>query len=672
MTEVIELLSSSSPPSTTPKPGQQTVLSAQESVLYETFDFRSDDFDETGSIDFRLDRPLKRPRLSPDRNVRRMSLGRGGRGSQVKPPCVEPTINISSDDVSWPHPKPDKAVQLPKSFAPQEPNGNIYDEITFSSSAPELRRTEAGKSGSPWRLSLDDSDDDLLDDVFQSLSQPTRHALNDDDAEDLYSQRTASLLANLTNQLGKERKPNSRPPKSKVSDTASKQTALANAPDDIQFSSSPVKAPASRPSKSSDDQKASKAAEKAALKAEKEAAKEAERERKRLDRERKAREKQQAADLAEVNKSKTGKKVASPEMLLDMSSFLRGTSVGNQVEQYMHTAHVEVNYFDEEVNLTENAPEQDVYGNVVMWRRKVKATYNDEEGLWEPTSSSRIVKEKHVLIHLPAVEFAAMIRGSKATSPPSQVPTEPEMKSNLDAHVASIRQRFHDCIPFYLIEGLEGWIKKNANAKNRAYTAAVRARLIESDARGSATLQSGSARAKSRKRKKPATDNLDLSFITSDVVEELLLHLQLAHQPILIHHTVSPATTASQIFALTQHLSTRPYRLAQLDYNLKSASFCMDTGQVRTGDDAKDTVVKMLQEVQRVTPSMAYGIVDQWSSVRKLVTGFERHGNLMLENVRKSANRDGAWSDRKLGPMVSRRLYKVFMGRDPSATDGMS
>lgn len=671
MPEVIELLSSSSPPPTLPNPPPVPSLVASTSVLHEPFDFRSDDFDETGSIEFKIDRPSKRQRLSPEPSfyapLRSRGLGKG--------PRPELPVDLLSDDDPWPDSGATNAV-LSNSNKAQGAKGEVYDELTFSSSAPELRHIETWKPTASRRLCLDDSEDDLLEDVLLSLSQPTKSALDDKDHGDLYSHRTANLLADLTqgSDKGKEKKVNSRPPKPKSSDPGSKRTSAADGLDDIESSSSPAKVRTSRSARISDDQKTRKAAERAAARAEKEAAKEAEKESKRLDRERKAQEKQKAADLAEVNKSKTGKKDATPELILDMSSFLKGTSVGNQVEQYMKNVHVEVNYFDEEVNLTENAAEQDLYGNVVTWRRKVRAAYNDEEGMWEPTSQTHIAKEKHVLVHLPAVEFGAMIGGSKPTSPALQPPTETEMKANLDAHVASLRRRFQDCIPIYLVEGLEAWIKRNANAKNRAYTAAVRAQMLEIDAGSgsSSNVPPSRTQTKSRKRKKAATDSLDLSFITSDVVEDLLLHLQLAHQPILIHHTTSPATTASQISALTQHLSTRPYRLAQLDYNLKSASFCMDTGQVRTGDDAKDTFVKMLQEVQRVTPSMAYGIADQWSSVRKLVKGFERHGNLMLENVRKSANKDGAWSDRKLGPMVSRRLYKVFMGRDPSATDGMS
>ena len=37
--------------------------------------------------------------------------------------------------------------------------------------------------------------------------------------------------------------------------------------------------------------------------------------------------------------------------------------------------------------------------------------------------------------------------------------------------------------------------------------------------------------------------------------------------------------------------------------------------------------------------------------------------------VQKSANRNGAVTDRKVGPAISRRLYRVFMETDPGAMD---
>lgn len=36
---------------------------------------------------------------------------------------------------------------------------------------------------------------------------------------------------------------------------------------------------------------------------------------------------------------------------------------------------------------------------------------------------------------------------------------------------------------------------------------------------------------------------------------------------------------------------------------------------------------------------------------------------------KKSANRNGALTDRRIGPAISRRLYKVFTELDPASTD---
>jgi crossover junction endonuclease EME1 len=64
------------------------------------------------------------------------------------------------------------------------------------------------------------------------------------------------------------------------------------------------------------------------------------------------------------------------------------------------------------------------------------------------------------------------------------------------------------------------------------------------------------------------------------------------------------------------------------------AAFCMENGQVKPGDDKLDTFVKMLQEVNRVTTSMAYGISSQYSCVTDLVRGMQMHGPTMLEDVK--------------------------------------
>lgn len=653
MPEVIELLSSSSPPRPPSVKGPAPVIT--KATFPRELEFDSSDFDETGSLDFEIERPTKRVRLSPKSSSTSGLIN--GPATETRPKL---NLNFSSDD--------DLSGVLKRKTGPEQSGGTLKragrletDDIIYSSSAPEPlqpqnRKRESVDTAKP--LSLDDLFEDALADFPISLSQPE------------YDHRTEILLALLDPASNNQQKSKNKKPTSTAARRDADERAAVKDVDDIQFSS-PVKARPSKATKLSETEKVARAEERAEqraiTKADKDKAKDAEKARKALGKEQKGKDKQKATDLAEVNKSRTNKKDATPEMILEMSSFLKNTSVGNQVETRMANVQVDVDYVDEEINLTDDGAEQEQYGSIITWRRKVKSTYNDEEDQWEPTSGCRIVKERHVLIHLPAGDFAAIAAVSRSASGSTVSRTVEEMKANLDAHVFSIRRRFGDCIPVYLMESLRTWLKKNLNAKNREYTAGVRAQMAQTD--GDVPT---SSQARGRKRKKPSSESLNLSHVTADIVDDLLLHLQLAHQPVLIHHTPTPAESASQISALTQHLATRPYRVAQREFNLKSASFCMDSGQVRTGDDKKDTFVKMLQEVQRVTPSMAYGIVEEFHSIRKLVKGFDKHGNLLLEDVRKTVNKDGAWSDKRLGPQISKRLFKVFMGRDPTATDGMS
>ena len=95
----------------------------------------------------------------------------------------------------------------------------------------------------------------------------------------------------------------------------------------------------------------------------------------------------------------------------------------------------------------------------------------------------------------------------------------------------------------------------------------------------------------------------------------------------------------------------------------------MESGQVKTGESPEDTYTKMLQEIVRITASVAYGIAAEYPTVQKLVAGLEEKGPLALEDCRKSANKDGAFTDRRIGPAISKRVYKVFMCRDAGSSD---
>ena len=243
------------------------------------------------------------------------------------------------------------------------------------------------------------------------------------------------------------------------------------------------------------------------------------RERKRLEKEEKAREKQIAADLTEVNKARTDRKITTPEMIVDLPASIRDTTLETQTRAFL-----------EDLNVCTTTYESPV-PHVIKWRRKVDCTFDEEKGHWIRVPES-IEKEKNIACLLAAKEFVSLATTSS---------TERECQS-LEAHILRLKSHFPDSSPIYLIEGLDTWMRKNKNSRNRAYQAAV--------------LKQTGVNVTSSKRKKPAEEIVD-----EDIIEDALLQLQVVHS-CQIHHTVAAVQTAGWIAIFTQHISQIPYRFA--------------------------------------------------------------------------------------------------------------
>ncbi|KAK1991560.1 ERCC4 domain-containing protein [Colletotrichum falcatum] len=377
--------------------------------------------------------------------------------------------------------------------------------------------------------------------------------------------------------------------------------------------------------KSSDD----KVREREAKAAEREREKERKKQEKEVAKEQKAKEKERAAALAEVNKIRTDKKVSTPEMIADLPASLPA-AVTLQIQTLLKDLDVQHGTWDSPVD------------NVVKWRRKVASRFNDELGHWEPIPM-RVQPEKFALVIVPANDFVTYALGPEG--------------SDLEAHALKMKRHFPQEQLIYLIEGLNPWMRKNRNVRNRQFVSAVRGQ-----AEDAADDASTSAQPRRRKNQQPQ------EYIDEDSIEDALLQLQVMHG-VLIHHTNAAVETAQWVAIFTQHISTVPYRKQREATNAAGAGFCMETGQVRTGEDVKDTYVRMLQEIVRVTQPVAYGIVSEFETVPKLVKALEERGPLCLENCRKSTNKDGGFSDRAVGKAISKRVYKVLTGRDEWSTD---
>ncbi|KAJ4018842.1 hypothetical protein NW752_005970 [Fusarium irregulare] len=371
-----------------------------------------------------------------------------------------------------------------------------------------------------------------------------------------------------------------------------------------------------KPTASNKQSAADKTREKEAKAAAKELEKEAKKREKQEAKEAKLREKQRNAALAEVNKLRTDKKISTPEMMVDIPSSLNST-VTTALQTMLEPFDVQYTTWDSPVE------------NVIKWRRKVRSRYNDDLGLWEPIPL-RLQDEKHALVVMHSDEFVKIA-----------------LDDGVSPHAEKMKKHFPEHHIVYLIEGLTPWMRKNRNLRNRQFASTVRAQEANTGA---------------NRRNKPAQE-----YVPEEKIEDALLQLQVMHE-VLIHHTMIPMETAEQILTFTQHISTIPYR-KQRDQATLGAGFCMESGQVKTGEDTHDTYVRMLQEIVRVTAPIAYGVANEFNTVSKLVEGLETRGPTRLEGVKKMANKDGAYSDRTVGQAVSRRMYKVFTGVDETSTD---
>ncbi|KAJ5636027.1 uncharacterized protein N7484_009340 [Penicillium longicatenatum] len=578
-------------------------------------------------------------------------------------PSSLPSIQFSDDDFGLPPSRPMAPKTRPG------PNVDNSDPIVFTSPEPE-RRTQAVPSGSldrpyapPPPTSLnkthDPSDIITIDDDDANPPMATggnrSYRCTQDSIEEFsdpfsipgfadiigtstvskpkFSSKTAELLASLsandkpTDGENVSKKGNR---KYKIAGIGTRGSNLSD--DDINEPASPRR-PAKKSGKMTTEEKEARAKARAEAKAQKELERELEKARKLKLKEEKAKQKQVAADISEVNKLKVDKKDSTPEMIIHVESSLEDMSVGTQTVEFMKRLGVEYKFFDSPIP------------NLIKWSRKVKAIYNETAGHWEPCAL-HIEAEKHVLCLVPAQDFVDMV-----------IPSPDEERETLELHVLKIRSAYPNHKIIYLIEGLTAWMRKNQNARNRAYQAEV-LRQYEQPAPEPAT-----ARRRGRKQtNKPETT----PPVDDDTIEDALLTLQVTHA-CLIHHTGAPAESAEWIKNFTEHISTIPYRREMMEGN--DAAFCMDAGQVKTGEDNLDTFVKMLQEINRVTASMSYGIAAKYPCVTDLVRGMRMHGPTMLEDVRKSANKNGALTDSRVGPAASKRLYKVFTGLDPTSTD---
>ena len=446
---------------------------------------------------------------------------------------LSPPSKTSKESTEPPPPSQRRIEYNPTTFGtdrlPEDAWANLDedDPIVFTSSAHPSNTVSlsVAESRKEDHLKGDESDDSLPKDILQPAPRRSNKAN--------ISAKTAAFIASLNVANSRPKATNRR---NKLGEKISTEERIwlqggsngASLSEDG-ITSTPADHVKPKRRKLTEEERMARATEKEKVKEAKalqrelsreEKAKEREedKERKRLLREKKAKDKQDAAAVADVNRSKIDKKDSTPEMIVDLPASFDGSGLYEKTREFMKNLNVDTTLY------------QSSMANVVKWRRKTKARWNADAEHWEPLERMAILDEKHILCFMSAKEFASL---AMATHDDEDVQT----------HVTKLKSAYIDCIPIYLIEGLQALLNKSKTTVNRAYRAQVLA-----------LAQDQTERQPSGQRKRPLPELVD-----EDKVDDALLHMQVIDE-CLVHHTSDAGESAEWIANFTQQISTIPYR----------------------------------------------------------------------------------------------------------------
>ncbi|KAK9360540.1 hypothetical protein V1504DRAFT_145138 [Lipomyces starkeyi] len=349
--------------------------------------------------------------------------------------------------------------------------------------------------------------------------------------------------------------------------------------------------------------------------------KEAGREQKRKEKEQISLEKQRQNELAAVNKLKLSKKDTCAEMIVDIDADFANTAGGKKLQSILTPLGIEV-------STSWTSPTR----NMIKWRRKVKAEYNDALGHFVPIPEE-VRKESFILTVLTGVEFVDMV-----------------IENRLIENATSIRRIYPDLKSIYMIEGLNSFFKKMTAQTQREFNNMVQ------DALGNSTS----------KTKKQRNEEGDLFLkvqraynhrLHPDLVEDALIMLQVEYD-CLVFHSTTTLDSAEWIAILTQDIGTIPYKKARLNIH---ESICMESGQVKAGTTNKDTFSHTLHQVKYVTPSLSKGISDKYGTINEMMKALDIRGSNAFLAI------GGEASNRKIGQTLAKNLSFVFSSTDPNA-----
>ncbi|CAO3591587.1 unnamed protein product [Absidia cylindrospora] len=305
----------------------------------------------------------------------------------------------------------------------------------------------------------------------------------------------------------------------------------------------------------------------------------------------------------------------------------------------------------------------------LTWKRDCKAEWDEDQQQFIPFANGQTKSkdERTVLVFMTAESLVDIIH-----------------RDRVDVWIDSILQSARGKQLFLMIEGLEPFYKKKMNWRRRQFTSTVMGNIVDDNGSGNnSSSGSGSnsnnantsdnddaaatntTRPRKRKKKDMSTALME-NGPSRDKIEDTLTYLQVIKNVMLIQ-TLNEEDSVDWLVCLTTDLAKALYN------SINTAALCKGQGGApRSGVDAEDVWLKMLQEIQNCTPAVAKSIANEYPNPMSL---YQEYIQMTSSSARDAllANLEVQRSvlsnkDRTINKFMSAKIHKIFMSDDPTDT----
>lgn len=271
----------------------------------------------------------------------------------------------------------------------------------------------------------------------------------------------------------------------------------------------------------------------------------------------------------------------------------------------------------------------------VFWKRTALSLTQDDCLL-----SREQVEERDVLVVLPWDQFLHLVASQR------QDPSK-RTQASLSEYMISVGGVYPEKLLTYVVYGLEKYFKQAKSRANAEYRALVL---------GSQQVV--------RRRKPGVYDGVPL---TRRDIQETLVPLQL-DSGVTFATKESPRELAEYLAKFTRALAERPHREAKQSRPLQHLA----AGSFSKYDSLRRTWQAQLEQFASVSRDVAEAIVSQYPAPRLLLQAYRACsdralGETLLADIQVRRGAGALQSTRRVGPVISGRIYRFFVATDQHA-----